>query len=194
MANYVTDIQQLYVAYFNRPADPAGLNYWNAVVAANKGSTTAVSAAFAGSAEYKAAYAGMNSTQIVDKVYQNLFGRSAEPNGLAYWALVLDQKNATIDNVVTTIANAALGTDATAYKNKVTAATSFTNALDTNAKIVGYEGDAALNIGKAFISSVTDDASLAKALAGDSLKTILDSIAILDSSAGQLTVGTLTNG
>ncbi|MFZ6775066.1 DUF4214 domain-containing protein, partial [Undibacterium sp. SXout7W] len=186
---YDQAIQQLYVAYFNRPADPAGLNYWNTVVAANKGSTTAVSAAFAGSAEYKAAYAGLNSTQIVDRVYQNLFGRAAEPSGLAYWALALDQKNTTIDNVVTIIATAAQGTDATAYKNKVTAATSFTTALDTNAEIVGYTGDAALGIAKTYISSVTDDASLAKAIATDALNQT-----VFAATAGALTVGTLTNG
>ncbi|MBC3910326.1 DUF4214 domain-containing protein, partial [Undibacterium sp. NL8W] len=30
MANTAADIQKLYIAYFNRPADPSGLAYWMA--------------------------------------------------------------------------------------------------------------------------------------------------------------------
>src|SRR5207253_1358459 len=97
---YNENIQQLYVAYFNRPADTQGLAYWETVVEAAQGDTAAVSAAFAASAEYKAAYANMTNAQIVDQVYQNLFGRPAEDAGKAYWADLLDNKAITIDNVV----------------------------------------------------------------------------------------------
>jgi hypothetical protein len=45
--------QQLYVAYFNRPADALGLAYWMTKDAA------AASTAFASSAEYAATYAGI---------------------------------------------------------------------------------------------------------------------------------------
>ncbi len=85
MAHYTNAIQKLYVAYFSRPADVAGLAYWDGVVSAANGSTAAVSAAFAASAEYKAAYAGLDAYATVDKVYLNLFGRHAEPAGLNFW-------------------------------------------------------------------------------------------------------------
>ena len=75
MAVYTDAIQKLYVAYFSRPADAAGLAYWEGVVTAAKGSTAAVSAAFAASAEYKAAFAGLDEYHIVDQIYLNLFGR-----------------------------------------------------------------------------------------------------------------------
>lgn len=49
-------IQTLHVAYFNCPADPNGLGFWEKQVAAS-GSTADAAAAFAASAAYKAAYA-----------------------------------------------------------------------------------------------------------------------------------------
>jgi hypothetical protein len=175
---YYENIQKLYVAYFNRPADTAGLAYWEGVVEAAKGDTTAVSAAFAADTEYKAAYKDLSNADIVNKVYQNLFGRDAESAGKAYWADLLDKKTITIDQVVTAIASGAQTTDLTAYNNKVKAATAFTAALDTSAEQSGYSGDAANAIAKTFISSVTTDASLAAAIAPATLgATVAKSVA-----------------
>ncbi len=50
MGIYTEAIQKLYVAYFRRPADAAGLAYWESVVTAAKGSPTSGAAAFAASA------------------------------------------------------------------------------------------------------------------------------------------------
>ena len=133
-------VQKLYVAYFNRPADTLGLNYWVSVVNAAGGNTAAVSAAFASSTEYAATYAGMSTAARVDAIYTNLFGRGAEPAGLTYWGGLIESGRISISNAVTQIANGAQGTDLTAYNNKVTAATAFTAALDTTAEIVAYSG------------------------------------------------------
>jgi hypothetical protein len=175
---YYENIQKLYVAYFNRPADTAGLAYWEGVVEAAKGDTAAVSAAFAADTEYKAAYANMSNADIVNKVYLNLFGRPAEAAGRDYWANLLDKKTITIDAVVTAIATGAQGSDLTAYNNKVKAATAFTAALDTPAEQTGYSGDAANGIAKTYISGVTTDASLALAIAPATLgATVAQSVA-----------------
>jgi hypothetical protein len=164
MGIYTEAVQKLYVAYFSRPADPAGLAYWEGVVTAAKGSTAAVSAAFAGSAEYKATYAGLTETQVVNTIYNNLFGRDAEPAGLLYWAAALTAKTITVDNMVATIANAAQTTDASAYANKVAAATAFTLALDTTPEILGYNGASANAAAKAFLAGITTTATLDAAL------------------------------
>lgn len=156
---YHTDIQKLYVAYFTRPADPAGLAYWETVVEGTNGNTTAVSAAFAASAEYQAEYAGLTNSQIVNKVYQNLFGRSAEPAGQSYWAGLLDSNSVTIANVVAAVAGGAVGTDLTAFNNKAAAALAFTNALDTDAERAGYTLDS-IDLAKAYIGRVTTNETL----------------------------------
>ncbi|MFC0253428.1 DUF4214 domain-containing protein [Massilia consociata] len=173
---HIAAVQQLYVAYFNRPADYAGLEYWTNVVANQKGSTALVSAAFAAEAEYKTEYAGMSNADVVNKIYLNLFGRAAEAEGKAYWADLLDKKLTTIDKVVAEIAKGAQTTDAEAYENKVSAATAFTAALDTAAEQKGYSGAAANAQAKAFITSVTTDASLEAAVAPVALATTVGKV------------------
>lgn len=175
---HVAAVQQLYVAYFNRPADYAGLDYWTNVVAAQKGSTALVSAAFAAEAEYKTEYAGLSNADVVNKVYMNLFGRPAEDAGKAYWADLLDKKATTIDKVVADISKAALTTDAEAYENKVSGATTFTAQLDTKAEQDGYRGAAANALAKAFITSITTDASLEAAVAPVNLATTVSKVVV----------------
>lgn len=167
---YYNDIAKLYVAYFNRPADPAGLAYWEGRVEAANGSTAAVSAEFAGSAEYKATYAGMTNEQIVDKIYQNLFGRPAEAEGKKYWADLMTAGTITIDAAVRDISNAALGSDKTAFNNKVAAGLAFTAALDTDAEKAGYNADSVADA-KTWLGTITTDATLSAATTPAALNT-----------------------
>jgi hypothetical protein len=161
---YYNDIQKLYVAYFNRPGDPSGLAFWETAVEGAKGSTAVVAAEFAKQAEYTANYSGKTNAQIVDQVYQNLFGRSSSGDtGADFWVKGLENKTITIADVVTAVAAGAQGTDKTAFNNKVAAAVQFTAALDTKAEQDGYKGDAANKIAKDFLASVTTDASFAAA-------------------------------
>lgn len=164
MGNHVNVIQQLYVAYYNRPGDPAGLAYWNSVVDAQGGDTSAVAAAFASSAEYTAAYGGKDNRTVVNTVYRNLFGRDGEAAGVDYWADLLDTRKITVDGVVTAIAGGAQGSDLTAYQNKVKFATGFTEALNLHPESAAYNGDDALAHAKMLTSAVTSDATLTTAL------------------------------
>jgi len=201
MGVYTEAVQKLYVAYFSRPADAAGLTYWENVVTANGGSTTAVAAAFADSQEYKDTFVGQSQYQIINTIYMNLFGRPAEPAGLAYWGQGLINGTFTVAEAVTTIAGAAQGTDATAYANKVAAATAFTAALDTSAEILGYSGTAANLAAKLFLAGVTDSAtSLSTAIAPAALNaSIATVISTGSASTGQTftltsTIGEQVNG
>lgn len=173
---FTTELQKLYVAYFNRPADPAGLAFWNNVVTNAGGSTAAVSAEFAKSAEYKAIYSGMSNTQIINQVYTNLFGHAPDPEGRTYWVKALDDGIFTIDKIVAEVANGAQGTDKTAFANKTTAAAAFTTAVDTDAEIAAYSGTAANLAAKAFIASITTDASLQTALTPATLDATVASV------------------
>jgi hypothetical protein len=160
MGIYTQAIQQLYVAYFARPADVAGLQYWETVDAANQGDISAISATFAKAPEYLADYAGKSNTQVVDQVYINMFGRHAELDGLLYWSNLLDRHAITLDNVVTTVVRGALGSDATAFNNKVATASAFTGALAGSSCALTYDGGQANAVLKAFLAGVTDHAPL----------------------------------
>ena len=177
-------IQKLYVAYFNRPADYYGLQFWDKVVTDAKGDTSAVAAAFASSQEYKDTYAGMDLRNTINTIYKNLFGHSADLAGLDFWTNAVNTGAMTMSNAVTAIASGAQNADLVAYNSKVSAATAFTNALNTTDEILGYNGTAANNAAKSFIASVTDAASLEAAIAPAALDATVGNVTG-QSSAGQ---------
>lgn len=163
MADNTNAVEKLYVAYFSRPADPAGLTFWNNELSVNPNGYQEISANFAGSAEYKATYSGMTNAQVVSTVYEHLFGRAAEQAGVDFWAHQLDAKTITIDNVVTAIAAGAQDTDLFAYNAKVAVATTFTSHIDTDAEKAAYTGAAANKVAIDYIAQVKDLASAAAA-------------------------------
>ena len=156
-ANTAT-VQKLYVAFFNRPGDVLGQAFWEGKMDA--GMTEAqVAASFAQSTEYTSVYGSLTTAQTVSTLYTNLFGRSAAASEITFWGLRLLNGQETVASIARTLANSAQGTDATAIANKVTAATSFTNALTTTDQIVGYSGTAANAVAKAWLATVTDVAT-----------------------------------
>jgi hypothetical protein len=159
-----TEVQKLYVAYFSRPADVAGLKYWVDVLASHPNGYQEISSNFAASAEYKAMYAGMSNSAVVSAVYQHLFGRAAEAAGVNYWAKLLDAKTITIDNVVTQIAAGAQGDDKVAYNGKVSVASAFTAHLDLATEQKAYSTTTGLKAASDYIASVHDLQSGATAI------------------------------
>lgn len=191
----VAAIQKLYVAYFNRPADPIGLDSW--IKAMGNGATVGqIAAAFAGSDEYKATYAGLNDVQTIAAIYQNLFGREADVDGLKFWVGQLQAGSYTIDQAVQIISDSALASnnaDGKIVANRIAAATAFTNAIDTTAEIIGYSGTAANNAAKGFLNGIKSDDSLTAAIAPAALdKSVASVIEQAQNAAGQKYV--LTTG
>lgn len=163
MANTAADIQKLYIAYFNRPADPAGLAYWMA----SSMTITQIANSFAEQAEYKAAFAGQTTESIVSTLYANLFGSSRVPDaaGLLYWVGQINQGKVSLGAAAISILNGAQGDDKIAVDSKVTAATSFTTALDTAPEIVAYSKANGVALAKTWLNGVTTAATATAAIA-----------------------------
>lgn len=126
MAVTSTQVQSLYVAYFGRPAEPAGLTYWTSQTGAT---VDQVSAAFAQQTEYTSTYGGLTRSQTVSQLYQNLFGRSAAADELNYW---VNSGDITVDRMALALVNGATGTDRLLLDSKVQYASSLTaNASST---------------------------------------------------------------
>lgn len=153
MALTTAQIQQAYVTFFNRPADTAGLTYWSGYA----GSVADLYNTFAQQSEYTTAYSGLTTSAIVNLVYSNLFGRAPDAAGLAYWSTQIDAGKISVAQVANTIGFGAQSTDATIIANKVAAAGSFTNALDTAAKQAAYAvtGAAGLKAVKEWLATVS---------------------------------------
>lgn len=146
-------IQGVYVALFGRPADPAGLAYFNSVT--NNGADLSKIGDLAATKEFTDRFAGQNNTQIVNSIYQSLFNRDAEAAGLNFFVDALNKGTLNIKNIAIAILDGAQGTDKTISTNKVAAADLYTKSLDTPTEIGSYTGNAAAAQGRAFLAPVT---------------------------------------
>lgn len=147
-------VQNAYLAYFGRPADPVGLNYWMA-----QSDAAVMKAGFAASVEYATLYAGMTTVQQVSQVYTNMLGRAADVDGLLYWAGEITAGRETVSTLVDSMQANVLGIDIATVANRLTYATAFTAALDTTAEIVGYSGTAAADAARTAVTAVVDTAA-----------------------------------
>lgn len=189
MAVTTSQVQQLYIAYFNRPADFFGLTFQTAQ--ANQFGLQFVADQFSKSPEYLSTYAGKGIGDVIDTIYLNLFGRHAEPAGLKFWGdLLADPKSGiTIGNAAITIANGALNDDKVSVANKLVAANAFYASLDTTSEIVGYSGDAANQVLKTWMAGITTQASLDAAITPAALLTVSTAATAAHDGATAVTTG-----
>ena len=129
----LTIVQEMFIAYYQRPGDPGGLLYWADRLEAPGGTLQQLEAAFGNSAESLALYGPIDSTTIgdvVDKIYQGLFGRLPDPAGKQFY---VDGFNAGIFSpagIAFDILVGALGNDAVIVHNKILAANEFSEIVD----------------------------------------------------------------
>lgn len=177
-SDYTSLVQALYVAYFGRPADTFGLRNIESALNASGAPNTiqglesaystnstikALIDSFATSSESTALYGGSSSVAFINSIYTNVLGRSADFDGLLFWSSAIDNGTLTRGNAALAITAGALSNtsaqglvDATTVMNKITAATNFTNAIDTLAEVTGYSGTTAAAQARSFLSTVTD--------------------------------------
>src|SRR5690606_30829118 len=80
-------IEMFYQDYLGRSVDSAALTYWLNYFASG-GTENDFKAALLASPEYRAQFGNDNS--FIAALYQDILGRSAEPNGVTYWADVMN--------------------------------------------------------------------------------------------------------
>lgn len=163
MAITSAQVQQLYVAYLGRAADKAGLDYWLGELNATPATITLeqVRANFVNEQpEYANAYAGLSREDTIVKIYNNLFGRAPDAEGLTYWTT---GGGATVnaDQLLTAFIAGASADDAKVVANKVLVSEVYTSAAGTNYA----QADA-----KSVISGVTSEYSTV----GDALVKLTD--------------------
>ena len=153
----IATIQKMYVAYYGRPGDPAGLEYWGSVLdvaEATGGNIDTIIAAFGDSAEYSSNLGTGTTTEQVTALYSQMFGREPDAAGLAYWIDQIDSGARTLSETALAIADGATGDDSITLANKVTAAQYYSDQVTaTGATYATDDIDGA----KAIIATVTSD-------------------------------------
>lgn len=149
-------IQGVYLALFGRPADPSGLTYFNGVT--SNGANLAGIADLSNTNEYKGRFTGKTDTEIVNTIFQSLFGRTGDPDGVAFFVGELAAGRQTINTIAINILDGAKGADKTLVDKKLVAADLFTTAIDTPAEEAAYNGTtnpSSLTKAVDFLSKVT---------------------------------------
>lgn len=117
----LTTVEQLYLAYYGRAADAGGLNYWASRLASDL-SVEQLAATFAANSESTALYGSLSGAALVNKVYQTLYGRSADSSGSAYWNSRLANGVTSRANLPLEVMRSSLGDDKTVFDQKVNTA------------------------------------------------------------------------
>lgn len=171
-----TVAQQLYVAYFGRPADFFGIRNFAAEVQRllptatdirdlataiqNKNADVlALVNSFGASQESLDLYGTGNTAAFVNAVYLNVLDRAADLPGLTFWVGQLDAGNITRASFSAVLMAAAINNtqsaaDQNTVANKIAVAQAFTTAIDTNAEIQAYAGNAAAAAARAILNDV----------------------------------------
>jgi len=158
-AVYNSTVQGFYLSYYGRPADPAGLTFWTGQLAAAGGNLSAILNAFGTSAEATRRYGTGTDASKIEAIYQQTFGRAADATGLAFYQTELAAGRITLIDISKRIIDGATGDDVTIRTNRLSAAQSFTDKLDTDAERTGYSGSGAEDAARTWITSVTKDAA-----------------------------------
>ncbi len=162
LAVTAANVQKAYIAYFGRPADPAGLNFWT--TAGTSGTTMlTIMRDFGNSAEFTALYGSGTNPAFVNAIYVNVFGRSADAAGLNFYVNALTDGSITRADVVFNVLNGATGADATIVENKVSFSTQYTDALATNVSAyVNYDSAFGIPQARTALSGITESSTAAQ--------------------------------
>ena len=131
--DYINTVEKIYIAYYQRPADPEGLIFWAKMLDAEGGDLTKIIDAFANSPESQALYGEITEANIADVVkaiYNAAFNRDPEPAGLQYYVNGFKEGKFTPATIMLNILDGATGADKVVLENKIESALNFTKAID----------------------------------------------------------------
>lgn len=142
-AQYFEQVQKIFIAFYQRPADPAGLKYWAQRVDAAGGDLTQVIDAFASSPEAVTLYGAIDATTIgdvIDKLYMALFNVAPDAAGKQFYVDGFAAGTFTAGTIALAVLNGAQNNDLIAVQNKVQVANEFTTQVDGRPLTDAYFG------------------------------------------------------
>ncbi len=148
--------QIAYVAYYGRPADPGGLDYWNGRLGDERinysprsGDTLTDSersvynelvSGFGNVEEANRIFDSLNNRQKVNQVYQFAFNRDGDSGGLDYWTNQIDRGFVNLTTFALEVALGAQNQDFEVLANKIESADLFSRGVETNPDGSAYSG------------------------------------------------------
>jgi hypothetical protein len=150
-------VNSLYLAFYGRPADPAGLKFWSQALDANNGDAGSIIGAFATSQEAQTRFSSDTASARITDIYEQLFNRAPDAAGLDFWTKAVEQGNATLAEVSLAILKGAQSSDLDLSTLRQKAADAFTAAVEDGA--TEYSGYASIEAARVLVRAVTADAT-----------------------------------
>ena len=208
-AQYFDQVQKIFIAFYQRPADPAGLKYWASRVDAAGGDASQVINEFATSAEATALYGTIDASSIgdvVDDIYMALFNVMPDAAGKAFYVDGFNAGTFTAGTIALAVLDGAQNDDLIALNNKVEVANEFTQQVDGRdftdpafgsgtAFNATYAGNADADAAREFLATVGSNPatipsdSAVTDIIKDEIADMGDPILEVDTSGNMLTVG-----
>lgn len=182
-------IAAIYIGYYERAADPFGNAFWEDAFANPALDLSDIATFFADQDETQENHPFFvtptpgGAEAFITDVYQNLFNRAPDADGLEFWSEVLQDSinginDITVGEIILQIIggaqNTAAGNDLTTIQNKINAAVTWTNALEAAGltEATSYENDAAAQASARAAINVVDDSA-------DSMDLVSSTIALI---------------
>lgn len=137
---YARQVQQMYVAYYGRPGDVAGIEYWaDRLEEAGGNWIMDMVNAFGSTPEYVSRFGHLTDEQLIDNLFDQLFNRSSDPEGKGFYIDLLygtnesgynlELRQSTLAMIALDISNGAAGNDQITLQNKLHVAEYFTDRI-----------------------------------------------------------------
>jgi len=159
-------VQKIYIGYYQRPADPAGLIWWADSLGRSDGNLNTIIEAYANSEESRSLYGqidGSNITAVINDIYRALFNRDADTAGRDWYVAEFNKGAFTAATIMLNVLNGARNEDLTTLNNKLTAANLFTRTIDPELDGTGfqatYEGNEDAAAARYYLGTVTANAA-----------------------------------
>ena len=157
--NYDSIANSFYLAFYGRPADPVGLKFWSEQIAKVDGDLSSIVNVFATSQEAQVRFGSDSAEARVTEIYQQLFNRAPEAEGLAFWMNAIEKGNASIADVALAILQGAQGTDNQLVDLRQQAMDKFTAQVEASG--TAYDGFASVEAARVLVRAVTLDTNTA---------------------------------
>ena len=133
--DYRNQVQTMYVAYYGRPGDAGGLDFWAGKLEEVNANLREIIDAFGNSKEFQDRFSDLDDEELVNNIYEQLLGRDADSGGLDFYVNGLREGRFPLVSIALKVADGVRkesdGRDAATLANKLRAANAFSAALSS---------------------------------------------------------------
>ena len=125
-------VQIMYVAYYGRPGDAGGLDFWAGEQEEVNGNLMEIIDSFGNSMEFTERFGDLDDEELVNNIFLQLLGKNADSGGLNFYLNGLREGRFTLATIALNVADGTKekpeGRDITVKTNKLRAANAFSEA------------------------------------------------------------------